>query len=155
MWQLRLSTSDDAVLAAGEVIIGNIDDDGYLRAGIERWPGCRRLVQGHGICADAYPELRSIGIGARDLKECLLIQIRYLDLEGSLVEKIVQNHLPDLEKRKYQHIARVLNVTQQDVMEASTFIIHELEPKPGRPYTSAIRSTWSPTSMSSRWRTAT
>jgi RNA polymerase sigma-54 factor len=78
-----------------------------------------------------------IGVGARDLKECLLIQIRYLDLEGSLVEKIVQNHLPDLEKRKYQNIAKVLNVTQQDVMEASTFIIHELEPKPGRPFTAA------------------
>ena len=138
MWQLHLSTSDDALLAAGEVIIGNIDDDGYLRAGIDEMAraagGSFRDVE---IRPDAYPGLRSRRRGARDLKECLLIQVRYLDLQGILVEKIVQDHLPDLEKRKYQNIAKVLNVTQQDVMEASTFIIHELEPKPGRPFTSA------------------
>lgn len=138
MWQLRLSTSDDAVLAAGEVIIGNIDDDGYLRAGIEEMArdagGSFKDMQ---YALTLIQNFDPIGVGARDLKECLLIQIRYLDLEGSLVEKIVQNHLPDLEKRKYQNIAKVLNVTQQDVMEASTFIIHELEPKPGRPFTAA------------------
>jgi RNA polymerase sigma-54 factor len=60
--------------------------------------------------------------------------VKQLDLQGTLVEKIVQNHLPDLEKRKYPNIAKVLDVTPQDVMEASQIIIHELEPKPGRPF---------------------
>ncbi|MHB8844507.1 MAG: RNA polymerase factor sigma-54 [Nitrospirota bacterium] len=137
MWQLHLSATDTALLAAGEVIIGNIDDDGYLRATLEEMAGdagvspqemerALALVQG----------FDPVGVGARDLKECLLIQVRYLDLQGSLVEKIVQDHLQDLETRKYPHIAKTLNVTQQDVMEASSLIIHELEPKPGRPYTS-------------------
>ena len=75
-----------------------------------------------------------LGVGARDLRECLLIQARQLDLGGSLVEKIILDHLPDLEKRKYPQIAKALAVTPQEVMEASQVIIHELEPKPGRPY---------------------
>ncbi len=138
MWQLHLSPSDNALLAAGEVIIGNIDDDGYLRATLGELAGdagttVRDMESALAIIQGFDP----IGVGARDLKECLLIQVRYLDLQGSLVEKIVQDHLPDLEKRKYQNIAKVLNVTQQDVLEASTVIIHELEPKPGRPFSSA------------------
>jgi RNA polymerase sigma-54 factor len=77
------------------------------------------------------------GIGARDLRECLLIQVRQLDLHNTLVEKIVRDHLPDLEKRKFSNIAKALNVTPQEVMEASQIIITELEPKPGRPYLSS------------------
>ncbi len=138
LWQLRLSTSFEAVLAAGEVVIGNIDDDGYLRATLDEMAKdagasavdmerALALVQG----------FDPIGVGARDLKECLLIQVRHRGLEGTLVEKIVRDHLPDLEKRKYQHIAKILGVTQQDVMEASSVIIHDLEPKPGRPFASS------------------
>ena len=135
LWQLRLSATDPVLLRAAEVVIGNIDDDGYLRAGIDE------MVADAGAPASVVERavlliqnFEPIGVGARDLRECLLIQVRARDLAGSLVEKIVQDHLPDLEKRKYQQIAKTLNVTQQDVMEASKIIIQELEPKPGRPY---------------------
>ncbi|HEY6011158.1 MAG TPA: RNA polymerase factor sigma-54 [Nitrospirota bacterium] len=138
MWQLHLSTSHPAVVKGGEWIIGNLDDDGYLRATLEE------LAQQSGLSA---PELeRSLalvqsfdptGIAARDLRECLLIQARQLDLEGTLVEKIILEHLPDLEKRRYANIARTLAVTPEEVMEASQVIIQELEPKPGRPYLSS------------------
>jgi RNA polymerase sigma-54 factor len=74
------------------------------------------------------------GVGARDLRECLLIQTRQLDLGGTLVEKIIDQHLTDLEKRKYEALAKALSVTPQDVMEAAQIIIHELDPKPGRPF---------------------
>jgi RNA polymerase sigma-54 factor len=134
-WQLHLSTSDPALVAGGEWIIGNLDDDGYLRATLEE------LVQQSGLsAADMERALALIqtfdplGIGARTLQECLLIQIRHLDLTGTLVERIVQDHLSDLEKRKYPQIAKALSVTPQEVMEASHVIIHELEPKPGRPF---------------------
>jgi RNA polymerase sigma-54 factor len=134
-WQLHLSTSDTAVVAGGEFIIGNLDDDGYLRATLEE------LVQQSGLShADMERALALVqtfdplGIGARSLQECLLIQIRHLDLTGTLVERIVQDHLSDLEKRKYPQIAKALSVTPQEVMEASHVIIHELEPKPGRPF---------------------
>lgn len=135
LWQLRLSTSDHAVLKAGEVIIGNIDDDGYLRAALEELaadagvglPDMTRalaLVQG----------FEPLGVGARDLRECLMIQVRALGLEGSLVDRLVRDHLGDLEKRRYPSIAKVLGVEMQEVLDASQIIIHDLEPKPGRPY---------------------
>jgi RNA polymerase sigma-54 factor len=135
LWQLRLSTSESGVVRAGEWIIGNLDDDGYLRATLEE------LALQSGFPATTMEQalmliqtFDPVGVGARDLRECLLIQVRHLDLENTVVEKIVANHLPDLEKRKYPNIAKALNVTPQEVMEASQVIIHELEPKPGRPY---------------------
>jgi RNA polymerase sigma-54 factor len=135
MWQLRLSTSDPSLVKGGEWIIGNLDDDGYLRSPLEE------LAQQSGVSpsdmAHALELIQSfdpLGIAARTLQECLLIQIRQLDLQGTIVEKIVQGHLEDLEKRRYPNIAKVLNVTTQDVMEAAQIIIHDLEPKPGRPY---------------------
>ncbi|OGW40419.1 MAG: RNA polymerase sigma-54 factor [Nitrospirae bacterium GWC2_56_14] len=135
MWQLRLSTSEPSLVKGGEWIVGNLDDDGYLRSPLEE------LAQQSGVSpsemAQALELVQSfdpLGIAARTLQECLLIQVRQLDLLGTIVEKIVQGHLEDLEKRRYQNIAKVLNVTIQDVMEAAQIIIHDLEPKPGRPY---------------------
>ncbi len=138
LWQLRLSTSDPNVVKGGEWIIGNIDDDGYLRATLEELSSqsgilSKDMERAIGLVQSFDPA----GVGARNLQECLLIQVKQLDLEGTLVEKIIQSHLPDLEKRKYQNIAKALNVTPQDVMEASQIIIHDLEPKPGRPFLTA------------------
>jgi len=135
LWQLHLSASESELVKAGEWIIGNLDDDGYLRATLDE------LVQQSGILIKTMDQALSLvqsfdptGVAARDLQECLLIQVRQLDMQGTLAEKIIQAHLPDLEKRKYPNIAKTLNVTPQEVMEASQFIIHELEPKPGRPF---------------------
>ena len=135
LWQLHLSTSDPALVTGGEWIIGNLDDDGYLRATLEEV--CQQSGVSRHDMERALALVQSfdpLGIAARTLQECLLIQIRHLDAGGSLVEKIIQDHLPDLEKRKYAQIAKALSVTTQEVMEASQIIIHELEPKPGRPY---------------------
>ncbi len=156
-WQLHLSTSDPALVKGGEWIIGNLDDDGYLRATLEE------LAQQSGVSpADMERALELIqsfdpaGDRGPYLQECLLIQVRHLDLQGTLVEKIVQDHLADLEKRHYPQIAKVLKVTPQEVMEASQIIIHELEPKPGQALSrTPIPITWFPTSMWSRWRTTT
>lgn len=135
LWQLHLSESDPGLVKGGEWIIGNLDDDGYFRATLDE------LAQQSGLslrememALDLIQGFDPLGIGARDLRECLLIQVRQLDLQGTLVEKIIQDHLGDLEKKKYPDIAKALNVTPQEVMEASRVIIHELEPKPGRPY---------------------
>jgi RNA polymerase sigma-54 factor len=137
MWQLHLSVSDNALLAAGEVIIGNIDDDGYLRSTPEEMAADAGVTLRDAEQAlDVVQGFDPVGVGARDLRECLLIQVRYLDLQGSLIERIVRDHLQDLETRKYPQIAKALNVTQQEVLAASSYIIHELEPKPGRPFIS-------------------
>jgi len=135
LWQLHLTSSDPGIVRGGEWIIGNLDDDGYLRTTFDE------LAQQSGLAVGALEQALALiqsfdpmGVGARDLRECLLIQVAQLDLQGTLVEKIVQDHLPDLEKRKYPKIAKDLNVTTQEVMEASHVIINELEPKPGSPY---------------------
>jgi len=135
LWQLHLTTSESDIAKGGEWIIGNLDDDGYLRATIDE------LAQQSGMSAGSLERALALvqsfdplGIAARDLRECLLIQARQLDLQGTLIEKIIQDHLPDLEKRKYPNIAKALNATTEEVIEASQVIIQELEPKPGRPY---------------------
>ncbi len=134
-WQLRLSTSEPDLLKSGEWIIGNLDDDGYLRASLDELSQRAAVpVAAMERALDLIQGFDPAGVGARDLRECLMIQVKQLDLEGSLAEKIVRDHLADLEKRRYPNIAKTLNVTLQDVMEAANFIIHELEPKPGRPY---------------------
>ncbi len=138
LWQLRLSTSDPAVLKSGEWIIGNIDDDGYLRASPEEIAAQAGMpVKQIERALELVHGFDPIGVGARDLRECLLIQVWHLDLQETLVEKIVQRHLHDLEKKRYANIAKALDATLQDVMEAANVIVHELEPKPGRPYVEA------------------
>ena len=73
------------------------------------------------------------GVAARDLKECLLLQVEQLGLGGSLVDLIVRHHLADLERKRYAAIAKSLGVSVDAVTQA-TKIIEGLEPKPGRPF---------------------
>jgi len=135
LWQLRLSATGEPVRSAAEEVIGNIDDDGYLRATVEEMAAAAgTTVPGMEQAVAVVQGFDPAGVGARDLRECLLIQVRSLGLAGTVIEKIVRDHLPDLEKRRYPQIAKALAITQQDVMEASSFVIHELEPKPGRPF---------------------
>lgn len=137
LWQLRLSDASADINRIGDIVIGNIDENGYLRAsdeeiaeaamaGIEQVRDAIKLIQDF----DPY------GIAARDLKECLLIQLRQLKLSGSLVEQIVLNNMADMEKKRYQQIARQYNSPMDDIITAIN-IIESLEPKPARNFSSA------------------
>src|SRR5574341_317080 len=147
LWQLGLSAVPDEQKAIGRIIVGNLDDDGYLRMPIEE------IAADAGVPAEQVESVLlhiqtfdPAGVGARDLRECLLIQLRHLDqdpiegvgcasrgLRGSLVDAIVSHHLKDLEKKQYAKIAKALGSTVEHVFEA-TQVIEGLEPKPGRPY---------------------
>ncbi len=74
-----------------------------------------------------------LGIAARDLEECLLIQTKFLGNEGLILGKIVKHHLPNLERKKYRVIAADLNVSIEGVIGAAKAMA-QLEPKPGRPF---------------------
>jgi RNA polymerase sigma-54 factor len=148
LWQLSLSTLADRDKELGRLIIGNLDDDGYLRTSLAE------IVAGSTFTeTEAESVLKDIqifdptGVAARDLVECLLLQIGHLGrnlcgslgsppgaLKGSVIETIIKHHLKDLEKKQYQKIAKALNITIEEVFRA-TKIIGELEPKPGRPFT--------------------
>jgi RNA polymerase sigma-54 factor len=148
LWQLSLSTLADRDKELGRLIIGNLDDDGYLRTSLAE------IVAGSTFTeTEAESVLKDIqifdptGVAARDLVECLLLQLGHLGrnlcgslgsppgaLKGSVIETIIKHHLKDLEKKQYQKIAKALNITIEEVFRA-TKIIGELEPKPGRPFT--------------------
>ena len=147
LWQLSLSGLGDREKELGRLIIGNLDDDGYLRIPLAE------VVVGTGFAeSEVESVLKDIqtfdptGVGARDLSECLLLQLGHLGrhpfgslgsppgaLKGSVIESIVLHHLKDLEKKQYPKVAKALNVTVEEVFQA-TKIIGELEPKPGRPF---------------------
>ena len=78
-------------------------------------------------------EFDPVGIAARDVRECLLIQAKMTGGTGSLVERIILDHLRDLEVRNYAHIARKLKVPIKDVL-AAVLIIGHMDPRPGSVY---------------------
>ncbi len=137
LWQLRLCTADDDIRMAAEAVIGNIDEDGYLRATEEE------LASSLGVESDTVSSAITLvqgfdppGMGARSLKECLLLQVNALNLKGTLVEKIISSNLEDLQRKKYSHIAKQYTSSVEDIMTAVK-IIEGLEPKPGRSFSSA------------------
>jgi RNA polymerase sigma-54 factor len=131
MWQLNLTRLNDMEVRVGSEIIGNIDEDGYFRASLsEVATACQTDEESVENVLKRIQEFDPVGVGARDLQESLLIQVRYLGMGGSLVEAILENHLKDLEIRNYKLIARTLGVEISDILMAAK-VIAGLDPKPG------------------------
>ena len=133
-WQLRLSDVTPEELDVASWIIGNLDDEGYLRAEIEeleRISGAsRELVE---ATLAKVQELDPSGVAARDLRECLLLQIRALGIDDTIVRKIVEEHMALLERRDFRGLTRALGV-DLDTVVAATEVIGRLEPRPGRAF---------------------
>jgi RNA polymerase sigma-54 factor len=133
-WQLSLQTHDDRVKEIGRAIIGNLDDDGYLVASVEEI-----AAMGEWPVADVEKALQHvqtfdpIGVAARDLQECLWLQIRHLGLEGEPSEKIVTEHLRLLQNHQVPEIARKLGMPIEELKQHIE-IIRNLDPKPGSRY---------------------
>lgn len=134
LWQLRLSTSERVMEEIGEVIIGNLDENGYLQSSLEEISSISGAKpEDVERALNLIQSFDPIGVAARDLRECLILQIRNLGLQGTPVEEIVKNHLLDVEKKRYDTIAKELNIPLNDVLTAIE-VIEGLEPKPGRAY---------------------
>jgi RNA polymerase sigma-54 factor len=134
LWQLHMGDYSNEEVRIGEEIIGNIDEDGYLRASLEEIATACSIDE-----TSATPVLERIqefdpcGVAARSVQECLLIQARFLGMQGSIVEKILLHNLKDLETRKYKQIARDLGVDINQILMAAK-IIGGFDPKPGSMY---------------------
>jgi len=132
--QLHLIADSQEEREIGELIIGDLDDNGYLRCPVEEIAECAKI---------SLPEVKEslsivqtldpIGVGARDLRECLLIQIKAIGEEDTLAGQIVDKYLPCLEKKRYKYIAKKLKAPQEKIKE-SIKRIAKLEPKPGRSF---------------------
>ncbi|MBI2353498.1 MAG: RNA polymerase factor sigma-54 [Deltaproteobacteria bacterium] len=134
LWQLHMGHFAGNELHIGEEIIGNVDEGGYLRASLEEVASaCSTNEETVLSVLERIQEFDPTGVAARDLRECLLIQARFLGMQGSLVERILLNHLKDLETRKYKQIARQLGVDLNQVLIAAK-IIGGFDPRPGRIY---------------------
>ena len=130
--QLGILKLEPYEIELGEYIIENIDDNGYLAISSEE------IVEAKKVKTKDVERLISIiqefdppGICARDVKECLMIQLKLKGEAGSLAGKITEKHLENLEKKKYKIIARDLGVSIDEVKNAVKEIV-KLEPKPGR-----------------------
>lgn len=140
LWQLMLSNVSDDIRKICEIVIGNIDENGYLRITEEE------LISITGAEPEkirkAIETVQSFdppGIGARNLQECLLLQLRAFNLQGTIVEKIVLNNISDIEKKRYIQIGKQYDLPKEDLM-AAIKIIEDLDPKPGRNYSSVSPS---------------
>ncbi|HTM45373.1 MAG TPA: RNA polymerase factor sigma-54 [Polyangiaceae bacterium] len=145
MWQLQMSDFTDTERTFAELVIGNLDDQGYLDLkGVERPDGTRTpdltiddLAQEAGLHLDdaacvleMIQNFDPVGVASRDLQECLLVQAQsfgYSDLELQILTK----HMQNLEKHNYQAIAKELKVPLDDVYDAAKEI-QKLESRPAR-----------------------
>lgn len=135
--QLSVLVLPDAVRDAAELIIGNLEENGYLMTSLEE-------LAGEGSCTRAELEealkvvqsLEPAGVGARDLRECLLLQLASRNGQGGVAWQIVADYLKLLERRQYQDLAKVLGRPIEHIRIASDVIRH-LDPCPGLRYSGA------------------
>jgi RNA polymerase sigma-54 factor len=132
LWQLHMGPFSLEEVRIGEEIIGNIDEGGYLRSSLEEISQACSITETEVLpVLERIQEFDPTGVGARDLRECLLIQARFLGMQGGVVERILLSHLKELETRNYKQISRELGVDLNQVYIA-TKIIAGLDPRPGR-----------------------
>ncbi|OLD85938.1 MAG: RNA polymerase sigma-54 factor, partial [Candidatus Rokubacteria bacterium 13_1_20CM_4_70_13] len=131
--QLRFVTEDPAARRIGAEIIGNLDEDGYLRAELEeiaqRCAATPEEVER--VLTEMIQKFDPIGVGARTISECLLLQLRSNPPVDPVSVEIVERHFEDLSRRRYADIARALKLSADRIMESVEEIM-ALEPKPGR-----------------------
>jgi RNA polymerase sigma-54 factor len=145
LWQLSMQGGEPRLQLAAKAVVWNIDDDGYLQADDDE------LLEGLADLAEEDPEFAAcapyrledvrrarkrvtrfdpVGVGARSLEECLLIQLEHHHLQDSLAADVVRHHLDLLRQHKYGEIAKKLGVDEERAREAAE-VVRTLNPKPG------------------------
>jgi len=132
--QVRFSDLTEEQRAVAEMIVGNIDDNGYLQASVDE------LALSTSIPAEKILEVLKViqafhppGVAARNVRECLMLQLERAGRQQTLEYRIVDQHMAALARRRVPEIARALGRSVEDVQQAIERIGH-LEPKPGRDF---------------------
>src|SRR5213595_1765232 len=135
--QLNQSLLSATDRKAAELIVGNIDDNGFLQSTPEQ------MALNSGIPKENFEKLLALiqsfypaGVGARDLRKCLLIQLQRQGKERSLEYKIVSEHMDDLGRRRFPEIARRMGISVEEVQKAADNIAR-LNPRPGQVFAAA------------------
>ena len=135
--QLNQSVLSASDRKAAELVIGNIDDNGFLQSTPEE------MALNSGIPKEDFEKMLALiqsfypaGVGARDLRECLLIQLQRQEKKNTLEYKIVSEHMEDLGRRRFPEIARRMGISVEDVQKAANNIAR-LNPRPGQVFAAA------------------
>ncbi len=132
--QLSMMPLDEAVHDAADSIIGNLDENGYLTASLEEVAAAGEHQLAHVEQAlRVVQSLDPAGVGARDLRECLLLQLKSRNAEGGVAWQIVSDHLHLLEKKQLKELARLLQRPLEHI-EIALRVIRSLDPRPGLRY---------------------
>jgi len=135
-WQLTMSSLDPEVSDAAIAVIGNLNADGRLNATNEEiaemgpWP--EEIVE---RARQAVMRLDPVGCGARDVKECLLVQLEVLGENDRLASKLISDHLAELQQHKLPNLSKQIGVDVEVLLSELQFI-KTLDPYPGRRYSS-------------------
>ncbi|MFN9068565.1 MAG: RNA polymerase factor sigma-54, partial [Bdellovibrionales bacterium] len=133
-WQIKMNGLTEHEVIAAEALLAYIDEDGYIKTPLEEIAKDENLpIEDLEDTLSMVQEFDPPGVGARDLKECLLIQAKHLEEDTTDLVNIINHHLKDLEKRNYEAIAKVMGKDIREVVEMCK-IIYAMEPKPGRAY---------------------
>jgi RNA polymerase sigma-54 factor len=133
-WQLSVSICNETVLRIAEGIIGNLDENGYLTATLEEI-----AASGNYSMEDVEEALAMVqefdppGTAARNLEECLLMQLKVIDPQNTLAQQIIAEHLKLLQNNQLKEVARALN-RPVELVKRAVDVIKRLDPKPGLRY---------------------
>ncbi len=137
MGQLNQTVFNGNDRKTAELIIGNIDDNGFLQTTPEE------MALNTGIPKEDFENILTLvqsfyppGVGARDLRECLLIQLKREGRQSSLEYKIISDHMQDLGKRRFPEIARRMGISVEQVQKCANNIA-QLDPRPGAIFAAA------------------
>ena len=134
-WQLMMATPDEREQALGKVVVGNLDENGYLTCPLEDIAQSQKipLAQVEKVLS-LIQTFEPAGVGARNLRECLLLQLENRTGElAQMAHRIIDRHFEDMEKRKYPAILKDLDCGPDRLREVLHYI-STLEPKPGRSF---------------------
>lgn len=137
-WQLRMTKLDPTLEALGHMVIHNLDDNGYLSDAT-----CEELAEQAEVELELVEQalamvqhLDPVGVAARDLRECLLIQAKHHQPHDEELAQVISGHMSNLERKNYQAIARDMKLPMEEVIEIAR-TVSEFDPKPGRVYSGA------------------
>jgi len=135
-WQLHMDCGEGELCDAAECVIGNLDEDGRLNATNEEMAALggwsEEVVE---RARQVVMRLDPVGCGARDVRECLLVQLEVREETDRLASRLIRNHLEDLQQHKLPHLSKQISVDVETLAHEVQFI-RTLDPYPGRRYSS-------------------
>jgi len=129
--QLRIATDDEQTVAIGDYLVGSLDESGYLTCDLEE------VANTFGVPIEDVDKVLELiqgfdppGVGARNLQECLLIQLSARKLDDTTAARIIREHFDEFKQKKYLDISKKLKIPIQDIQNQCK-LISTLDPKPG------------------------